>query len=41
MNAPLEQIKQCLQRGQSDLIGSHGVLVGKHMAAVQIGGKRA
>jgi glucokinase len=28
MNAPLEQIKQCLQRGQSDLIGSHGVLVG-------------
>lgn len=28
MNAPLEQIKGCLQRGQSDLIGSQGVLVG-------------
>ena len=28
MNAPLEQIKGYLQRGQSDLIGSQGVLVG-------------
>jgi len=28
MSAPLEQIKTCLQRGQSDLIGSHGAVVG-------------
>jgi glucokinase len=28
MSAPFEQIKACLQRGQSDLIGSHGALVG-------------
>lgn len=28
MSAPLEHIKGCLQRGQSDLIGSQGVLVG-------------
>ncbi len=28
MNAPFDQIRTCLQRGQSDLIGSHGALVG-------------
>lgn len=28
MNAPFDQIKTCLQRGQRDLIGSHGALVG-------------